>query len=95
MAIIKNGAGSDDFVAPDGGWGWVVVFSSLVIHLVMDGITYSLGTYLGVFIENFGVSHAEASIVHSLLPAVTLMSGKASRKKFQDFLIITYCVTSN
>jgi hypothetical protein len=76
MAIIKNGVTNGDFVAPDGGWGWVVVISSLLIHLVMDGITYSLGTYLTVFTENFGVSHGEASIVHSLLPAVTLMSGK-------------------
>jgi hypothetical protein len=22
---------------PDGGWGWVIVFASLMIHLIMDG----------------------------------------------------------
>jgi hypothetical protein len=84
MAIIKNEAGNGDFVAPDGGWGWVVVISSLLIHLVMDGITYSLGTYLSVFVNQFGVSHGEASIVHSLLPAVTLMAGKKSSSKIQS-----------
>lgn len=63
------------YKAPDGGWGWVIVISSLVIHIIMDGITYSLGTYLTVFTETFGVSHAEASFVHSLLPAVTLACG--------------------
>jgi MCP family monocarboxylic acid transporter-like MFS transporter 14 len=31
------------YKAPDGGWGWVIVFSSLIIHIIMDGITYSLG----------------------------------------------------
>ena len=75
MGMIKNEVGNLEFVAPDGGWGWVVVISSLLIHLIMDGITYALGTYLTVFTENFHVSHGEASIVHSLLPAVTLMCG--------------------
>ena len=36
--IIKN------FVAPDGGYGWIIVISSLIIHVIMDGITYALGT---------------------------------------------------
>jgi hypothetical protein len=26
-----------DVIAPDGGWGWVVVFSSFMIHFIMDG----------------------------------------------------------
>ena len=61
--------------APDGGWGWVVVISSFLIHFIMDGITYSLGTYLPIFTEFFNISHGAASIVHSLLPAITLGSG--------------------
>jgi hypothetical protein len=24
-------------VVPDGGWGWVIVFASLMIHFIMDG----------------------------------------------------------
>jgi len=24
-------------MVPDGGWGWVVVFSSFMIHFIMDG----------------------------------------------------------
>ena len=64
-----------DWKAPDGGWGWVIVISSLLIHFFMDGVTYALGTFLTPFVEEFNVTHAEASIVHSLLPAVTLFSG--------------------
>lgn len=67
--------GTVNFKAPDGGWGWVIVISSFFIHMIMDGITYSLGTYLTLFTQTFGVSHGAVSIIHSLLPAVTLASG--------------------
>jgi hypothetical protein len=43
--------------------------------MIMDGITYSLGTYLTLFVDTFGVSHGAVSIIHSLLPAVTLGVG--------------------
>lgn len=66
----------ENYTPPDGGWGWVIVFASFVIHFIMDGIIYSLGTYLPAFVEDFGVSHGEASLVHSLLPAITLSTGK-------------------
>jgi MFS family permease len=59
----------------DGGWGWIIVLSSFLIHFFMDGVIYALGTFLTPFIEEFNVTHAEASIVHSLLPALTLFSG--------------------
>jgi hypothetical protein len=75
VAVGGNENVVGNYKAPDGGWGWVVVASSLIIHFVMDGITYALGTYLTVFVESFGVSQGEASIVHSLLPAVTLSTG--------------------
>ena len=53
----KSNPNGVKFVAPDGGWGWVVVFSSFIIHMIMDGITYSLGTYLTLFTDHFHVSH--------------------------------------
>ena len=77
MTVVSSGTNTGDvkFVAPDGGWGWVVVFSSFVIHMIMDGITYSLGTYVTLFVEEFKVSHAEVGMLHSILPAVTLSCG--------------------
>ena len=48
---------------------------SLLISFLLDGVTYSLGTFLTPFTEEYNVSYAEASIVHSLLPAVTYLSG--------------------
>ena len=28
-------------VVPDGGWGWIIVFASLMIHFIMDGFVLS------------------------------------------------------
>ncbi len=25
-------------IVPDGGWGWIIVFASLMIHFIMDGL---------------------------------------------------------
>lgn len=27
----------DNKIVPDGGWGWMVVFASFMIHFIMDG----------------------------------------------------------
>jgi len=24
-------------IVPDGGWGWIIVFASFMIHFIMDG----------------------------------------------------------
>lgn len=44
----------------------------------MDGITYALGQYLAVFVDDFNVTYGATSVIHSLLPAVTLLIGMFS-----------------
>lgn len=77
MTVVdsQKTASGAKWVAPDGGWGWVVVFSSFIIHMVMDGITYTMGTYLTLFTTEFNVSHGAVSVIHALLPAVTFSCG--------------------
>ena len=41
-------------VPPDGGWGWMVVFSSFLIHIIADGIVYSFGIFFVEFVDYFG-----------------------------------------
>ncbi|CAF3992389.1 unnamed protein product [Adineta steineri] len=62
---------------PDGGWGWIVVFASFMIHFIMDGITYSMGdVFLGPMSERFqGAGRGPISATWAILPAVTLGSG--------------------
>ncbi|XP_059146154.1 monocarboxylate transporter 10-like, partial [Physella acuta] len=38
---------------PDGGWGWVIVCSSVFCNLIVDGIGYSFGVFLQEFVEYF------------------------------------------
>lgn len=52
----------------------------------MDGITYALGQYLTVFVDELEVQYAAASVVHSLLPAVTLSCGVVKFIMFYRFI---------
>ncbi|CAF1318577.1 unnamed protein product [Didymodactylos carnosus] len=67
--------------APDGGWGYVIVFCSFMIHVVIDGITYSMGSvYLEKMLEsaNLDAKHSVISAIFSILPAIYMLSGKYS-----------------
>jgi len=60
---------------PDGGWGWAVTFGSFMIHIIADGITYTLGIFLVEFMKDFKVGSEATSWIASILVAVTLGSG--------------------
>ncbi|CAF4169960.1 unnamed protein product [Rotaria sordida] len=63
-------------IVPDGGWGWVIVFSSFMIHFIMDGITYAMAEiYLEPMLEKFQLNRGYVSAIFSILPAVTLGAG--------------------
>ena len=61
--------------APDGGWGWVVVFGSFMVHVIADGIAYSFGIYVEDFVDYFGCSRSEVGTLGSLMIGVTWGSG--------------------
>lgn len=60
---------------PDGGWGWVVVFSSLIISMIADGISFSFGLLYSEFLIHFGATKSATSWIGSLFMAVPLLSG--------------------
>ena len=61
---------------PDGGWGWMVVLSSFLIHVIADGVVYSFGVFLTEFVDYFDTGRGPASWVGSLQPAVTFSVGE-------------------
>lgn len=63
---------------PDGGWGWMVVFASFMIHVFADGFTYTLGIFYVHLLEHFQVGKAAAAWIVSILVGVTLGSGPIS-----------------
>ncbi|XP_047987809.1 monocarboxylate transporter 12-like [Leguminivora glycinivorella] len=60
---------------PDGGWGWVVVFASFMIHIVIDGLTYSFGVLYYEFLVYFQEGESKTAWIVSILCAITLSSG--------------------
>ncbi|XP_035829718.1 uncharacterized protein LOC101846861 [Aplysia californica] len=60
---------------PDGGWGWVIVFSSMICNLIVDGIGYTFGVFLLEFVEAFQAPKSKISLVGSLLCGVYLFAG--------------------
>ncbi|KAG5683471.1 hypothetical protein PVAND_012749 [Polypedilum vanderplanki] len=62
----------------DGGWGWWVVFASFAIHIVTDGVTYTLGIFYVEWLDYFNSGKAETSWIASILVGVTLCSGPIS-----------------
>uniref|UniRef100_A0A182MLB8 Major facilitator superfamily (MFS) profile domain-containing protein n=1 Tax=Anopheles culicifacies TaxID=139723 RepID=A0A182MLB8_9DIPT len=60
---------------PDGGYGWVIVFSSFMISLIMDGVSFSFGLIYTELLDYFGESKSKTAWIGSLFIAVPLLSG--------------------
>ncbi|KAH8292909.1 hypothetical protein KR044_008159 [Drosophila immigrans] len=63
---------------PDGGWGWVVVFGSFMIHIVTDGMTYSFGIFYDEFLTYFNEGKGYTAWIASIMVGVTFSSGPIS-----------------
>ncbi|XP_050298256.1 monocarboxylate transporter 14-like [Anthonomus grandis grandis] len=60
---------------PDGGWGWLVVFGSLFINLVSDGVGSTFGILNIQFLQEFEASNSATSFIGSLFLSVPLLAG--------------------
>lgn len=60
---------------PDGGYGWVIVFASFMCNMIVDGIAYTFGIFLGDFVSYFGEGKGKVAWVGSLLSGVYLSAG--------------------
>ena len=38
---------------PDGGWGWMVVLGSFIVHIIADGMAYSFGVVVVALLDHF------------------------------------------
>lgn len=60
---------------PDGGYGWVIVFASFMCNMIVDGIAYTFGMFLGEFVTYFGEGKGTIAWVGSLLSGMYLSAG--------------------
>ncbi|CAH1712499.1 uncharacterized protein LOC114123947 isoform X2 [Aphis gossypii] len=74
---MKKGAGGSlaIVVAPDGGWGWVVVFAAFYCNVVVDGIIYSFSMLMSDMVNTFHEPESKITIVGSLLNGFYLIVG--------------------
>ena len=63
-------------VPPDGGYGWVIVFCGFMINLLVDGMCYMGGMLYIELLEYFQQPKGKTQWVHTLVPAVYLLTGK-------------------
>lgn len=51
---------------PDGGYGWVVVFASLMVSLIADGVSFSFGLLYTELLDYFNEGTTKTAWVHKL-----------------------------
>ena len=61
--------------APDGGYGWVIVFASFMCNLIVDGIAYTFGLFFGIFTIHFATSKSKVALCGALLNGCYLGAG--------------------
>lgn len=60
---------------PDGGYGWVVVFASLMVSLIADGVSFSFGLIYSELLDHFNEGTTKTAWVGSLFMSVPLLAG--------------------
>jgi len=56
----------------------VVVFASFMCNMIVDGIAYTFGVFLGEFVKFFGEGKGKTAWVGSLLSGMYLSAGQCS-----------------
>ena len=64
---------SEHVSAPDGGWGWVVLFGSFMSFFIADGWSYSFGVLFPSIVEYFEESRGTTALVGTLLYATPMV----------------------
>ena len=63
-------------IAPDGGWGWMVVLAGFIVHFLLDGINYTFGILLVPILKDFDSDSGTVVWAGSLLVGVNMLSGQ-------------------
>lgn len=60
---------------PDGDWGWVIVFASFIISVIIDGIAFSFGLIYTELLNYFEESKTKTAWIGAFHLSVPLMAG--------------------
>ena len=74
--------------APDGGYGWIVVFASFMCNFTVDGICYTFGLFLPYFMAQFNSGKAITALAGSLLSGCYMTAGKRNYEQWPRWSIV-------
>ena len=79
-------------VAPDGGYGWVILVASFLVGFLVDGVGFSVGIFVLKFLDEFDDSKSKTSWIASVLNGMYMVAGMLydlpSRKSTSGILAV-------
>lgn len=74
-SVTSSSTVKDKKKIPDGGYGWIIVFASLMVSLIADGISFSFGLLYTELLDYFNGGTTKTAWVGSLFMSVPLLVG--------------------
>ncbi|XP_036319133.1 uncharacterized protein LOC118733712 [Rhagoletis pomonella] len=75
----------DDFVAPDGGWGWLVTIASGIAVLVTFGLAQQFGIIFRDYMYSIGITSSQLTTIINTQIAVSALTGLLNGPLFRRF----------
>ena len=67
--------GADGPVAPDGGYGWVVMVASFFSSVIVDGVCFAFGIFYLEFLDTFQEDRSKTAWIGSVLNGMYMITG--------------------
>jgi len=90
---VKVARPSSVSTVPDGGWGWIVVLGTFMIHVISHGVFYSFGIFVEDFVNYFDCSRSAVGGIGSLMLGVTWGSGNEGLFSIVSTVIHPFAIT--
>ncbi|XP_014088061.2 monocarboxylate transporter 7 [Bactrocera oleae] len=75
----------DDFVAPDGGWGWLVTVASGIAVLVTFGLAQQFGIIFRDYMYSIGITSSQLTTIINTQIAVSALTGLLNGPLFRRY----------
>lgn len=70
-----NAQNSAEPIAPDGGWGWVILAASFCTSIIVDGVCFAFGIFYIEFLQYFKENRGKTAWIGSVLNGTYMIMG--------------------
>ena len=64
---IEEDSEENEYIVPDGGWGWVVTISVFFVYIILDGSVFTFGLIYVELLDYFNESGGKTAVIGALL----------------------------